>query len=303
MYRNILVGFDGSDHGRDAAALARSIAQATGARLTFVCAFYDVPDFLPEPLRAQVRERAEKALRDAGDEAGDARRKLVSHRSPARALFEFAEEGDADLIVLGSSRQAPAGHVRCGDVGAKIVAGAPCAVAIAPAGLREHEARLRLVGVGVDEEKESRHALRAAIELARACGARLHLMSVVERIDPVPTWGFPFPVEDDAAVRAAAQRALDAAARAVPEDVAARTAPLDGFPVARALADEAATAGLDLLAVGSRGFGPLRRVLLGSVSSELTHDAPCALLVVPRGARDVNATETPVDRAAERVTG
>jgi nucleotide-binding universal stress UspA family protein len=53
-----------------------------------------------------------------------------------------------------------------------------------------------------------------------------------------------------------------------------------GDPV-RVLETEARD-GLDLLVLGSRGFGPLRRVLVGSVSGELVRQAPCLLLVVPR---------------------
>ena len=45
-----------------------------------------------------------------------------------------------------------------------------------------------------------------------------------------------------------------------------------------------ASAGLDLLVCGSRGYGPLRSVLLGSVSRRLSHVARCPLLIVPRGA-------------------
>jgi nucleotide-binding universal stress UspA family protein len=40
--------------------------------------------------------------------------------------------------------------------------------------------------------------------------------------------------------------------------------------------------GLDLLVMGSRGHGPLRRVLFGSVSSELIDRAECPVLVLPR---------------------
>jgi nucleotide-binding universal stress UspA family protein len=42
---------------------------------------------------------------------------------------------------------------------------------------------------------------------------------------------------------------------------------------------------LDLLVCGSRGYGPLRSVLLGGVSRALAHHAHCPLLVVPRAAR------------------
>jgi nucleotide-binding universal stress UspA family protein len=40
---------------------------------------------------------------------------------------------------------------------------------------------------------------------------------------------------------------------------------------------------LDLLVAGSRGYGPMRHVLLGSVSARLMRTCPCPLIVVPRG--------------------
>lgn len=41
---------------------------------------------------------------------------------------------------------------------------------------------------------------------------------------------------------------------------------------------------LDLLVVGSRGYGPVRQALLGGVSSEVMRGAECPVLVVPRSA-------------------
>jgi nucleotide-binding universal stress UspA family protein len=40
---------------------------------------------------------------------------------------------------------------------------------------------------------------------------------------------------------------------------------------------------MGLLVVGSCGYGPLRRVLLGSVAASLLHAAPCPVIVCPRG--------------------
>jgi nucleotide-binding universal stress UspA family protein len=56
---------------------------------------------------------------------------------------------------------------------------------------------------------------------------------------------------------------------------------MHGMP-AHAIAEAAAD--FDLLVVGSRGYGPLRRTLLGSVSAKLMRSTPCAALVLPRGA-------------------
>jgi nucleotide-binding universal stress UspA family protein len=65
---------------------------------------------------------------------------------------------------------------------------------------------------------------------------------------------------------------------------------------ATVLADEA-SAGLDLLVVGSRGYGPVRRIVLGSVVARLLRLAPCPVLVLPRGAVEP-AAERPLALAA-----
>jgi nucleotide-binding universal stress UspA family protein len=39
---------------------------------------------------------------------------------------------------------------------------------------------------------------------------------------------------------------------------------------------------VDLLVIGSRGYGPFRRALLGGVAAEVMRSAPCPVIVVPR---------------------
>jgi nucleotide-binding universal stress UspA family protein len=41
--------------------------------------------------------------------------------------------------------------------------------------------------------------------------------------------------------------------------------------------------GLDLLVLGSRAHSPVRRILLGGVSSDVLHGARCPVVVFPRG--------------------
>ena len=68
--------------------------------------------------------------------------------------------------------------------------------------------------------------------------------------------------------------------------MAGLTVPADGEVVEGDPADELvrASAHADLVVVGSRGWGPARRVMAGSTAQRVVHDASCPVLVAPRGA-------------------
>jgi nucleotide-binding universal stress UspA family protein len=53
-----------------------------------------------------------------------------------------------------------------------------------------------------------------------------------------------------------------------------------------------ASEGLDLLLMGSRGYGPLGRVLLGGVSSKVIREAGCPVLVTPRSSTDIDGASS-----------
>lgn len=93
-------------------------------------------------------------------------------------------------------------------------------------------------------------------------------------------WGYGV-IDMRETMRAVVGEWLENAAALVPEELNTTKAPVVG-EAAPALAGEVRQ-GVDLLCLGSRAYGPVRRVLLGSVSSELMSSAPCPVLVVPRG--------------------
>jgi nucleotide-binding universal stress UspA family protein len=171
-----------------------------------------------------------------------------------------------------------------GGVGAQVVDAAPCAVAHAVAGLRERpDFQLRRVGVGFDGEAESARALAAAAELARGLGAELRILTVVESAVLMSTGSVGPAVYESIreALRQEAEKKVDHAVDSL-EDLSVSRAILEG-PIPASIVEESRRSSLDLLVVGSRRFGPLRRLLLGSVSRALMHSAPCSLVVVPRG--------------------
>jgi nucleotide-binding universal stress UspA family protein len=131
------------------------------------------------------------------------------------------------------------------------------------------------VAVGYDGMAEAQAALDEAATLARKFGASMRVIGV---ITPVPLGA--------AAVAQAAEGGPDFQTR-VHQAVAAlepelRALPVieRGDPVEKLLED--AEMGVDLLVLGSRGFGPVMRLLIGSVSSRVIRRAPCPVLVVPR---------------------
>jgi nucleotide-binding universal stress UspA family protein len=282
----ILIGVDGSDRSEDAIALGRRLAQGAGT-VVVACAFPD--SFVP-------RRAANAGYRDAlgKDARGTAQRmralltglpeertqvRIVPNGSPAHALHDLAVAEDAALIVLGSTHTGRAGRVLSGSTGERLLHGAPCSVAIAPKDYRTYpEAPIRKIGVAYDGSPEAQAARSAAADLTRALGAGLELIGVA---DPAAygtpaLLGGPSVVTLLADVELHVREGLEPAAASLH----ASSVVLTGSP-AHELA--AYSASLDVLVIGSRGYGPLRSVLVGGVSGRLVRSAQCPVIVVPRG--------------------
>ena len=283
MFKTIVVGVDGRDGGRDALALAGRLALLAGGELLAV----RVLPFDYYASRAGAPPYTSLAEHDAGREVGadleraglEARVEIVGDTSPARALHRVAEREHADVIVVGSTHHSRVGRVFAGDDAAAALHASPCAVAVAPRGLAAREwSRVERIGVGYDGGPESGQAFALAVALARDCDASLRVRSVVA--PPVAYADFT-PYEDDWTERALAAAKADLAELVA--DVAVETASeaTAGMP-----ADELVDLSerVDLLVLGSRAWGPVRRIVLGSVSAGLTREAHCPVLVLPRGA-------------------
>jgi nucleotide-binding universal stress UspA family protein len=80
---------------------------------------------------------------------------------------------EADLLVVGSSRRGLLGRVLIGDDTRAALNGAPCAIAIAPAGYSREPTPMSEIGVGYNGSPESEHALELARLLAADIGAKL----------------------------------------------------------------------------------------------------------------------------------
>jgi nucleotide-binding universal stress UspA family protein len=202
----------------------------------------------------------------------------VTERTLARA---------ADAIVLGARGLGAVASFLMGSVSLGVARHAPCPVLVCKGAPRA----IRSLTVALDGSDHARAALRFVTGLPWPAGTAVHLVAVVEPLRyPSSAPGMLAPQltaalrEDEAERRRALEDVLAAAAAEVPPALVTTTATLVGAPALSILA-EAEKHGSDLLVVGARGLGAVKRLVLGSVSESVLRHAACPVLVVrPRAA-------------------
>jgi nucleotide-binding universal stress UspA family protein len=274
------------------AALGLLLARLTSAPLVLAAAYavdLYVDSLYPEYAR-NSRQTAEEAMRRVGALVEQTPGAPVSVATavtptagiPARALHGLASREEAAMIVIGSSDRGRIGRVLPSAVTDRLLHGAPCPVAVAPVGFSFDDAAagVRLIGAAFTDTHDGHAALATACTLARSARALVRVLTVAEPLQsPMTSTLDAMALEDvrdrrDAAAETTLRRGLDA----VPVGRSAGGEILSGDP-ADALA--AASADFGLLVCGSRGYGPIRTLLLGGTSHALVRKAASPILVVP----------------------
>ena len=252
IFSRVLVGVDVTPESRDALRQA-ALLKAPGGTITCLAA-WNVPPPVVTPMTVmpsreaddrEARSVAEATVRSA-QAFIPAAESMVVHGAASHALIDAAAHERATLIAVGSHDQRRAQGILLGSTATLLLHDAPCSVL-----LTRETAHLtpRRVVVGVDGSPES----AAAYSVARYLAGRFDA--------------------DVTVVVAEGKKLIDHAA--ISRIVG------DGFHVVqedpvRALI--AASAGADLLVLGSRGLQGLKS--LGSVSERVAHRAPCSTLIV-----------------------
>jgi nucleotide-binding universal stress UspA family protein len=297
MFKNVLVGVDGRPNGRDAIALASHLTDPDGKlTLAHVHSGDLRPSHAISPGLVREERDASHTLLEQERAAAEVSAELVSvvAMSPGRGLHEQAEEQGCDLLVVGSCSHGAFGRAMLGDDTRGALNGAPCAVAIAPLGYAEHPTPIAKIGVAYNASPESAAALAMAHSLAAANRASVHALEVVM----IPTYAYTgiMPPAIGESIDVMLQEA---------DSRMKELADVDGRAVYGLAGEELAAFGdeVDLLIVGSRGYGPVKRLVLGSTSEYLQRHARCSLLVLPRAATsgvvgsDQQAAEESVESA------
>jgi len=293
--RTIVAATDFSASARIAVRRAAGLAQAHGARLALVHALAPVPalagadpDFatvpapdpraLEESARAELEREATELLEQDLEVATILRPGL-----PPAPVFDVLSEWNADLLVAGTRGLTRFARLLLGSTATRLIRAAPCPVLTVHPEDGPHADPPRNVVIGMDFSPHAEQVMRAARRLVSATPgavrfALIHALHVPEEIADRPLL-HPHPDRLAEARRDALEK-LERRANALRGgDREVEVAIREGYPP-EVLLDECVDRGADLLALGTRGFSGLRRLVLGSTAARLLPNAPCPVLTV-----------------------
>lgn len=138
--------------------------------------------------------------------------------------------------------------------------------------------------VGTDGSDTAAEAVKQAIDLARLTGGTLSIVSafapVSKRRIQGEQEGAPSDIAYEIGPREDVNLVLDAAAaEARAAGIEVRTHPVEADP-ADAILNVAEEIKADLIVVGNKGMTGARRYLLGSVPNNVSHHAPCSVIII-----------------------
>jgi nucleotide-binding universal stress UspA family protein len=271
----IIVGVDGSDGARAALRWAARTAEARGAGLRAIAAWqYPSSAVSPGgPARLPVAEEMDErtcddlraVLRQELD-AGADRVEVEAGRGPAASvLLAAAARPETDMLVVGARGLGGFAGLLLGSVSQECVEHSPCPVVV----LRGEPEPSGPIVIGLDGSEGATRALEWVVDLAEATGAKIVAVHA-------PVLGANNAMMD-AAREELEQWCAPIVLRAVPHEM--RIEPGDARTVLEHVAE---ATGAALLVVGTRGLGPVRGLLLGSVAGYVARYCERPVAIVPR---------------------
>jgi nucleotide-binding universal stress UspA family protein len=261
----IVCGIDSSPGAGGAARVAAALARELDCRLVLAHVAGESSTFPHGERPLWKRPRRQAAARERLEQMASMLADLepsvaVSFGEPAQRLVTVCDERDAELLVVPPRLRRGLDRFRP-SVFARLMTRTPCPLLLVPEGAARRFFAADLTGTptvvcGFDGTDDARRAAEVAKRLATAL-----------RLDVVQVLAGP---DTGADTTAAARSGLGSFDRDEPADTLARRASREGAKV---------------LVVGSRGRGPLRAALLGSVSRVLATRAPLPVVAVPPTAR------------------
>lgn len=287
----ILYATDGFDPAIQAGQLVEKVADRSRLDITVMSVTHSgipAPEHAPLMMDTFVNRREDTiAIVDSATEklraAGFRANGHTAEGHPGEEIVRAVEDDWYDLVIVGSGRRSWLGSRLLGSVSSYVLQSSPWSVMIVHDSLPMDKTGRLLVGT--DGSRGASLTIQTLARLVDPSRVEIDVLSVARELSPaflpVPG-GLYIPLAEEDRI---AKRLRDEASRNA-EEGAQRLRDL-GFQVnARVgigdavsqLLDVSRDEDFDLVAVGSRGLGPIRRALLGSVSDHLARHARASLI-------------------------
>ncbi len=294
--RRILIPTDFSSPSEEALDIALELAALFDAELHVLHAVvlhaddpndpaHHFPDV--EELRRRLERIADERMSSALERRTSAAARVVRSQrrgiSTAPVVLEYAEEIDADLIVMSTHGRRGLEHVLLGSVTEEVVRLARCPVLTVRAGSRPAgDRRIRAILVPVDFSPHARTALSTARALAAVTGSELRALHVFERpIHPeIYIGGMPVETPEFPAVERSLREALETFVREAPGPPVETSLHVMEGRALTGILDFASENEVDLIVITTHGLTGMAHVLIGSVTEKVVRRAPCPVLTL-----------------------
>jgi len=290
FFRNVLVPVDGSDSSLLAEETAAIVAEKIGSTVTVlhvireVDAYYrllyaaqgleqSIPQNIIKEILALTEQEANKIVNDAqalfNKEGITIHTEILRGIDPADSILEFSKK-DYDLIVMGARGKNEKDPYALGSVTKKVIRHATC-----PTLFVKKDCSLSSLLVCIDGSAHSTKALDYAVKLAEKIGSKMTLLNVQERqLHDLSPYARIVSEKLGEIVLSKALGAIGKEELKVDKRVE--------FGVTSDIIVEVVEKGNhDLIVLGSRGLGMVKRFLLGSVSDDVIHKAKSSVLIFP----------------------
>lgn len=288
MYERILVPIDGSDAASAAVDRALSLAELGDASLVFLSVvepepLLNAPQVPPSPSRDVLDEQTQDALDDAEAAAADAGvdcATAVESGVVHEVIGSYVDDEGVDLVAMGTHGRTGLDRLLIGSVTERTLRTSDVPVLTAREGAEAW--RVDDVLVPTDGSDAAAGAVTHALEVAAACDATVHALSVVEVQTMAAGYhaGGALQTVIDS-MKAQRESDVDAIRELAAErGLESRTTVVEGVPE-HVIPEYAEDEGVDLVAMGTHGRTGLERAFVGSVAERTVRTSPAPVLAVP----------------------
>ncbi len=277
----ILLATDGSEDAELAATTAVGVARGTASELHVVHTYRTVPSVHFDALVRQEMEREAQGILDEQVKqieglGGSVAQARLSEGGAAEEIVALAEEIGAGLVAVGSRGRGRIRRLLMGSVSDAVVRQAHCPVIVVRWKPVAFPAKILLA---TDGSEEATLATQTVTDLGERTGSELHVIHVGE----VPLVYHPerhgYGAEYEEHEREARQLLEAQVERMKATGVTVAQAHLRMGRADEEIVVLAEELGADLIAMGGRGLGGVRRALMGSVSDSVVRHAHCPVLI------------------------